>query len=173
MRLAEQWHSSFYCRILPHHAGGVKLSGIKVLSRQMALHLLDWGLLFAPLVLIRHVRGLIGVKQASVREIRNAWLICLRDWAQTSIFTLLVEVAGVLDMEALLLIRYLRDVGGCAHHGRHGATLLLYQGNVLVYVHTFGLFDIQEKLLGMASDLSSRPTLDMWFDFLPVFAEQF
>lgn len=73
----------------------------------------------------------------------------------------MVEVAGVLDMEALLLIRYLRDVGGCAHDGRHGATLLLYQGNVLVYVHTFGLFDIQEKLLGMAADLSSRSTLDM------------
>jgi hypothetical protein len=85
----------------------------------------------------------------------------LRDGAQTSIFTLLVEVAGVFDVEALLLIRYLRDVGGCAHHRRHGATLLLYQGNVLVYVHTFGLFDIQEELLGMASDLSSRPTLDM------------
>lgn len=173
MCLAEERHGSFYSRILPHHAGRVKLSGIKVLSWQMALHLLDWCLLFAPLVLIRHVRGLIGVKQASVREIRNTWLICLRDWAQTSIFTLLVEVAGVFDMEALFLIRYLRDVGGCAHYGRHGATLLLYQGDVLVYVHAFGLFDIQEKLLGMASDLSSRPTLDVWFDFLPVFAEQF
>ena len=172
MGLAEKRHGPFDCRILPHHAGGVKLSGIKV-SSHMVLHLLDWGLLFAPLVLVHHVRGLIGIKQAGVREIRNAWLISLRDGAQTSIFTLLVEVAGVFDVEALLLIRYLRDVGGCAHHRRHGATLLLYQGNVLVYVHTLGLFDIQEKLLGMASDLSSRPTLDMWFDFLPVFAEQF
>ena len=71
MRLAEKRHGSFDCRILPHHAGGVKLAGIKV-SRRMVLHLLDRGLLFAPLVLIDHVGGLIGVKQASVREIRNA-----------------------------------------------------------------------------------------------------
>ena len=52
-----------------------------------------------------------------------------------------------------------------------GRIIILNESNVLVNVHFFSLFDIQEELLSMAPDLGSRARFDMLLDLLPVFSE--
>lgn len=44
--------------------------------------------------------------------------------------------------------------------------------DVLVNIHSFGVLDVEEELLGVASDLSARPALDEFLDLLPVFTVQ-
>ena len=42
----------------------------------------------------------------------------------------------------------------------------------MVNVHLLCLLDIDEKLLGMGSDLGAGPRANVLLDFLPVFAKQ-
>ena len=47
-------------------------------------------------------------------------------------------------------------------------TKLAQMYNILINIHTFCFFGILEKLLGVTSNLGSRPSLNMRFNFLPI-----
>lgn len=167
MCLTEQWHSTFNCWILSHHLSWIKLRSINMFRLVMTFSLLDRSLVLGPSVLLVSTR--VGKEVPCMGKIRNSWLVSLWNRSHTAVVSFFI--CWVFDMKALFLILNLWYIGCYTHNRGHWTTLLLNERNILIDVHTLGLLHIQEKLLSMTSDLSPWSCLDMWLNFLPVFAK--